>query len=173
LLEVLEVNVEPRDPDFEYGAVVSAHLVVRGPLVPATWWPNDVSYEHRNMRLMFRRQSHGDGYTVDIPNIETPVHGAALSNIDSMKSDLFLSQDAVETGWPDSATSKDEFTVDVHCLFLQKIRMLLDGRWRYRGLLLVAEPIDKNAFRRAGHFRVDLDSGDVLKDVECREVTLY
>jgi hypothetical protein len=111
-----------------------------------------VSYEHRNMRLMFRRRSHGEGYTLDIPNIETPVHGAALSNVGSMKSDLFLSQDAVEPGWPDSATSKNAFTVDVHCLFLQKIRMLLEGRWRYRGLLLVAEPLDKNALVESGIF---------------------
>ena len=40
LVEILAVNVEPKNKDFEYGAIESAYLVLEGLLMPASWLLN-------------------------------------------------------------------------------------------------------------------------------------
>jgi hypothetical protein len=174
VLEVLRVDVESRDPNFDHGAVVSARMMVKGPLMAATWWPYDMDLRLQNMHLMFRGQSHDGDYAPNMPNIESPLHGVAPSDIDNKKSDVHLMQDAIETDWPDASTGNEKFAINVYCLFVIKMHGSPDDqKGRYEGLLLVAESLDDSAFRRVGTFGVVFDSEDVLDNVGCREVVIY
>jgi hypothetical protein len=164
ILEILEVNVERKDPTFEYGEIRSAILVVKCPLMVASWMPN------RDGCIYFEEQLCSDYWPKVVSQREAPLQGEAQRN--AVRVGLAeLCEDAIEIAWD---TEDTDFIVQVYCVVVVAEHFVKEqDHWAFEGLLLVAETSHSDGYRRFCSFQFLGCNVDIFEHSKSRTVTLY